>query len=84
MSHALFPALALAILAGAAFALDNAAAALDRNADGYVSFGELLSDHPDLTVETFAALDTDQDGLLGEDEVTAARTTGLWPSDPRG
>ena len=68
-------ALALAMLAGMAVAQD--VATLDTNADGAVSFPELIVAYPDLTEEGFSAMDSNGDGLLDAEELTAAVEGGL-------
>ncbi|MEM7723936.1 MAG: hypothetical protein AAF376_16420 [Pseudomonadota bacterium] len=53
---------------------------LDTNADGMISYSEILVAMPDMTQEEFLALDADADGLLSQTEVAAAQDAGLIPA----
>lgn len=50
---------------------------LDADADGLVTFEEVMAVYPDITAEDFAAMDTDGDGVLNADEIAAAQAAGL-------
>ncbi len=72
---AIVPVLALTF-GGAAFA----AAHLDTDGDGMMSYDELLVAYPDLTEETYGEIDTDDDGAVSADELTAAVEAGTVPA----
>jgi len=55
-------------------------AAIDVNADGMYSFPELQAVMPDMTEDTFTALDANGDGLLDADEIAAGTDAGLLPA----
>lgn len=50
---------------------------IDGDGDGMVSYPELLTVVPTLTEEEFMALDADGDGLLNDEELSAAEDAGL-------
>jgi carbohydrate-binding DOMON domain-containing protein len=52
----------------------------DANGDGFYSFPEMQVQMPDLTSETFTAIDTSGDGLVDAEELAAAVAGGLWPA----
>ncbi|MEE9427361.1 MAG: hypothetical protein V3V25_04355 [Paracoccaceae bacterium] len=54
---------------------------VDADGDGLLSYAEMLTALPDLTEETFVAMDTNEDGLIDADELTAAREAGLVPAE---
>lgn len=55
-------------------------AAIDVNADGMYSFPELQAVMPEMTEDTFTALDANGDGLLDVDEIAAGTDAGLLPA----
>lgn len=55
-------------------------AAIDVNADGMYSFPELQAVMPEMTEDTFTALDANGDGLLDADEIAAGTDAGLLPA----
>jgi hypothetical protein len=65
------------LLAQDAVAID---AAVDTNADGFYSFPELQAAMPDVTEDTFTAIDTSGDGLIDAGELAAATAAGLMPA----
>lgn len=69
-------AASLALAAGAAMASD-----LDADGDGAVSFEEMLTVHPAMTGDAFAAIDTDASGTLSDAEIAAAEEAGLLPAE---
>ncbi|ARU00999.1 hypothetical protein [Yoonia vestfoldensis] len=70
----LFPA---ALLLGLpAFAQSTA---IDINGDGQYSFPEIQAAAPDITQESFAALDRNGDGLLDSAEIAAGEAAGILP-----
>ena len=70
--------LALTLGAGAAVAQDMDMSA-DTNGDGAFSYEELLTVHPDLSEQTFLAIDTDANGAISPEEMAAAMDSGLMP-----
>lgn len=67
----------LVTLPMAAFAADYMAA--DANQDGMLSLEEVQAILPEVTTDTFVAVDTDGDGLVNADELAAAQAEGLMP-----
>ena len=72
------------IAATFALALTVPAAALagesmDADGDGAVSMSEFQSAMPDADSSVFTAVDSNADGLLTEDEITAAKEAGTLP-----
>ena len=65
---------------GGAFAQGTDFATLDTNADGEISFEELLVVLPDLTEAEFAMLDTDGSGGLSEQEFQVLLTPPAAPA----
>ncbi|WP_120502364.1 EF-hand domain-containing protein [Roseovarius sp. EL26] len=67
----------------AIFALSGPALAalsdVDTDGDGVVSFNELLAVYPTLTEEGFSAIDTNDDGVIDDAEMTAAQEAGIIP-----
>ncbi len=53
-----------------------AAAHLDTDGDGAYSMDELTVAYPDMTEETFAAIDADASGTVTEEELQAAVDAG--------
>ena len=64
-------------LAAPAFAQD---ATIDINGDGMYSFPEITAVYPDVTEESFSAMDASGDGLLDAEEIAAAAESGQLPS----
>ncbi|MEM6759652.1 MAG: hypothetical protein AAF601_09270 [Pseudomonadota bacterium] len=62
-----------------ALALAQAAADLDTNADGVLTLDEVQVGYPDITVDTFTAMDLNADGALDGEEVAAAEEAGILP-----
>lgn len=67
----------LVTLPMAAMAADYMAA--DANQDGMLSLEEVQAILPEVTTDTFVAVDTDGDGLVNADELAAAQAEGLMP-----
>jgi len=73
-------------LAGALFAMASLPAAalsmdeLDANADGAVSYGEMLVVVPSMTEVVFVAMDTNGDAMIDADELAAAQEAGTLPA----
>ncbi len=72
-------AMAAALLIGAAGAVS--AAEIDTDGDGVYSLAEMQAAFPDLTEETFTAIDANGDGMVDPDELKAAQEAGVLPSD---
>lgn len=66
----------LFVLAGAV----SAATEADANGDGVLTLDEVQAVMPDVTVETFSAMDLNDDGALDAAEVQAAQEAGLMPA----
>lgn len=77
----------LVTLTAAVFALSVSATAMsaessaDTDGDGLLSYNELLAAYPDLTEETFTAIDTNADGAVDADEMKVAQEAGLLPAN---
>lgn len=71
--------LGLGALANSAIAMGEAVAELDANGDGMLSVSEVQAAYPDISVETFSAVDTNSDGALDGAELTAGQEQGLLP-----
>ncbi|MEM9344475.1 MAG: hypothetical protein AAGA87_15640 [Pseudomonadota bacterium] len=54
--------------------------ALDTNADGVISFEEMLAAVPSVTEETFTTIDVNADGTIDADEYAAAEAAGTLPA----
>ncbi|PIE06806.1 MAG: hypothetical protein CSA74_10075 [Rhodobacterales bacterium] len=65
------------LLAAPAFA---EAANPDADGDGVVSMEEFVAAWPDLKEDSFALVDTNKDGTLDAEEITAATEAGLLPA----
>lgn len=70
-------AASLITLPMAALAADYMAA--DTNQDGMLSYEEVQAILPEVTTDTFIAVDADGDGLIAADELAVAQTEGLMP-----
>lgn len=57
-----------------------AATSADTNGDGVLTIDEVQAVMPEITTETFNAMDTNADGALDAAEVTAAQEAGLMPA----
>ena len=55
-------------------------AKLDADADGKLSYAEMVVGYPDLTEETFAKIDANQDGMADAEEVKAALEAEVLPA----
>lgn len=53
---------------------------IDTDGDGQLSYNEMLAAHPEMTEETFVAIDTNADGAVDADELQAAGEAGLLPA----
>lgn len=63
-----------------AIALPGAVLAeMDANGDGAVTMSEFQDAYPDAEAGTFSAVDTNADGALSEEEISAAIDAGKLP-----
>lgn len=53
--------------------------AMDADGDGLVSAEEFAAANPDAAEGTFEQIDTNADGALADDEISAAREAGVLP-----
>ena len=56
-----------------------AATEIDANGDGMLTLEEVQTVYPDVTAESFSAMDVNADGSLDEAEAMAAQEAGLFP-----
>lgn len=70
---------AFGLLLAATPALMAQDATVDMDGDGMVTIEEFTEAYPELTAETFAAADTNADGMLDADEIAAATDAGVLP-----
>ncbi|MFV0515754.1 MAG: hypothetical protein ACK5MY_19250 [Jhaorihella sp.] len=75
MRSIILTALIGAGLSAPAWAANN----IDANGDGMISLEEVQAVYPEITAETFSAMDVDQSGALDADEAAAAMDAGLMP-----
>lgn len=79
MTKTTLAALFLAATTLPAMAQDTATTNPDADGDGQVSLVELQALLPEVTPEAFIDADTDADGLLSMDELSAAQEAGTLP-----
>lgn len=80
----LIPTLAALVTASfPALAMGAGATDADANGDGLLTVEEVQAVYPEVTAETFSAMDANADGALDENEIEAAQAAGLMkaPSD---
>ncbi|WP_424942565.1 hypothetical protein [Aliiroseovarius crassostreae] len=70
---------ALVLATGTGFAM--AETAIDANEDGQITMEELVAVHDGVSTDTFSQADTDDNGTLSAEELTAAQEAGLIPTD---
>lgn len=58
----------------------TAATAADANGDGVLTLDEVRAVMPEVTAESFSAMDLNADGALDAAEVEAAQEAGLMPA----
>ncbi|MGX9354370.1 hypothetical protein ACS3SW_04180 [Roseobacteraceae bacterium S113] len=63
-----------------AWAMNDGMAALDTDGDGLLSLIEVQTVFPEVTGDAFLTMDTNADGMLDGDEITAAEASGLLPA----
>ncbi len=56
-----------------------ASAEIDADGDGLFSYDEMLAAFPELTEETYVAVDANADGMVDAEELAAAQDSGLLP-----
>ncbi len=66
-------------LALPAVAMSATAAEVDTNGDGVLTIDEVQAVFPDVTAESFSAMDVNADGALDDDEIVAAQDAGMMP-----
>ncbi|MDT8326981.1 MAG: EF-hand domain-containing protein [Roseovarius sp.] len=71
--------LGLGALANSAIAMGEAVAELDVNGDGMLSVSEVQAVYPEISAETFSAVDTNSDGALDDAELVSGQEQGLLP-----
>ncbi len=72
----------LSLIAALALALPSslwAATEADRNGDRVLTIAEVQAVYPEITTDTFTALDVNADGTLDEGEILAAQEAGIIP-----
>jgi hypothetical protein len=57
-----------------------AATELDTNGDGMLTLDEVQAAYPEITADTFTAMDVNADGALDDAEVVAAQQAGMMPA----
>ena len=68
--------LVTALATSVAFSAGAMTAEIDTDGDGKASLSELLVSYPELTEELFHEMDTDNDGLLNDEEMAIAIELG--------
>ncbi|MBJ6370311.1 hypothetical protein [Sedimentitalea arenosa] len=68
-----------AVMAGGLATWAVAATELDTNGDGMLTLDEVQTVYPEITAETFSAMDANADGALDETEIAAAQDAGMMP-----
>lgn len=53
----------------------------DTDGDGFFSMEELMVAYPSLAEDIFGQIDTDADGSINEEELSAALEAGTLPAD---
>lgn len=56
-----------------------AATQVDANGDGLLTLDEVQAVFPEITADSFSAMDTNSDGALDDTEVVAAQDAGVMP-----
>jgi len=64
-----------ALMSGAALA----ATEIDADGDGVFSYDEMVAAFPEMTEETYIAVDANADGMVDTEELAAAQEVGLVP-----
>ncbi|WP_371223836.1 EF-hand domain-containing protein [Roseovarius sp. 2305UL8-3] len=67
------------VVASAAIAMGDSVVEVDANGDGLMTIDEVRAVFPDVTTQAFAAVDTNDDGALDDDEMVAGQEQGLIP-----
>ncbi|MDF1669035.1 MAG: EF-hand domain-containing protein [Roseovarius sp.] len=76
----------IAIVLGLGFLANSAIAAteIDANGDGMMTIDEVQAVFPDVSIEAFAEVDTNDDGALDDAEMVAGQEQGLIPAATDG
>lgn len=72
--------LALGGLFAASMAFAVTLEELDGNADGLVTFDEMIAVSPDVSEDVFRLADVNEDGMIDAEEFVLAQETGLLPA----
>ncbi len=74
----------LSVLSLPALAMGGSAVEVDTNGDGLMSLEEVQAVYPEVTAESFAALDANADGALDDAEMVAGQEAGVIPMPKDG
>lgn len=55
-------------------------AEIDTNGDGLLTIDEVQAAYPEMTADSFTAMDLNADGALDGEEVAAAQEAGIMPA----
>lgn len=69
-----------AVIALPAFAMAQSMADMDANGDGVLTIDEVQAVFPDVSTDSFSAMDLNADGALDGSEVASAQEAGLMPA----
>ncbi len=76
--------IAAATVAFPAFAMGQGAGDIDANGDGVLTIDEVQAVYPEITADSFTAMDLNADGALDGDEVASAQEAGMMPAPSEG
>ncbi len=76
--------LGMGLVAQSALAMSETAVEIDTNGDGLMTVDEVQAVFPEITADTFAAVDTNNDGALDDAEMIAGQEQGLIPTSIGG
>ena len=76
--------IAIAIWLGALAQSAAAMTEIDANGDGLMTIEEVRAVFPEITAETFSAVDVNGDGALDDAEMVAGQEQGLIPAATDG
>lgn len=77
----LYMPLAAVVALGLSTSILLAQEAMDADGDGLLTYAEMLVAIPELTEETFVAMDVNEDGAIDAEELAAGREAGLVPAE---
>ncbi|MEO0936877.1 MAG: hypothetical protein AAFY38_01850 [Pseudomonadota bacterium] len=72
---------ALTLITVPALAMGAGTAEIDANGDGVLTIDEVQAVYPEVSTDSFLAMDLDASGALDESEVVAAQEAGMMPSE---